>query len=66
NFSRKMFRKKLSPDQLIKLSGVDAAFAGQKVESVCVQRTSEKGLTLFLAADNDNGQSRLFKLQLSF
>ncbi len=65
NFSRKMFRKKMSPDGLIKLSTVDTAFARQKVESVCVQRASGKGLILFLAADNDNGQSRIFKLSLA-
>lgn len=65
DFSRKMFRNSVVPDALIKLSNIDRAFLGQKIESVCALPPTGKGLVLFLAADNDNGQSQLFKVALA-
>jgi len=64
NFSKKMNDTELSPDQFIKLSGVDRAFVKQKVESVCVEKEESGGLILHLVSDNDNGRSRIFKIRV--
>jgi len=65
NFSRKMYRKKVSADGFLKLTKTSASFKNQKIESVCVQRVEGSMLLLHLAADNDNGESTLFKVRLT-
>jgi hypothetical protein len=64
NFSTKMNDTAFSPDQFYKLSNADKAFTKQKIEAVCVEKTDKDEMILHLAADNDNGKSRLFKLRL--
>lgn len=63
-FSKKRQATLLTPDGFLKLSNIKA-FAGQKVESVCVEKSNGNSLVLHLAADNDNGRSRLFRARLS-
>lgn len=63
-FSLMMEDKTIKPDKLIKLTGIDPVFAKQKIESVCVQRYSGQEMILHLVADNDNGESKLFRLRL--
>jgi len=36
-----------------------------KIEGIAVESANETSLLLHLAADNDNGESTLYKLQLS-
>ena len=55
----------LQPDGFLKLSQFDPAFAGQKIESVCMETYSGNTFLLHLAADNDDGKSGLFKVRLS-
>jgi hypothetical protein len=64
NAARKLFRKKIKVDEVINLSEVDARFAGNKIESVCVQSDKEAKVKLHLVADNDNGKTTLFKVRL--
>ncbi len=64
HFSRKMYRKETSVNGFINLSEVHTAFRGQKIESVCLQNTRAGTMILHLAADNDNGESTLFKIAL--
>ena len=64
NFSTKMGASEFVPDRFIKLSEVDNVFSKQKVESVCVEKVTGNKLLLHLAADNDDGTSRFFKLQM--
>ena len=64
DFSKKMFRKSIKPDAFLKLADVSTEFKQQKVESVCVQKTEGNNLLLHLVADNDNGESKLFKILL--
>ena len=64
SFSDKQDNKKVSADQLIKLSDVDRAFTSQKIESLCVQDVRRDHFTLHMVADNDKGQSRIFKMIL--
>ncbi len=65
DFSKKMFRKSVNPDALIKLVNVNQAFKGQKIESVCLQSILDNELTLHLVSDNDNGESKIFKVKLT-
>jgi hypothetical protein len=64
DFSEKMMRAKLTPDGFLKLSSFDKAFARQKVESVCAERVSGDRYLLHLVSDNDNNESRIFKIEL--
>ncbi len=65
-FSKKMQSKTIHPDQLINLSEVNKTFDKQKIESVCTEGIHKNEAILHLAADNDNGESRLFKMKLRF
>lgn len=65
NFNRRK-EKTMRPDHLIKLSSISPLFKGQKIESVALQQIEGDKLVLHLAADNDNGESTLCKIRLSF
>ncbi len=54
----------LQLDELLDLSVADKAFAGYKVESVCIQSEKNHSMKIHLAADNDTGVSYLFKARL--
>ena len=61
NFSKKMNSQEIAPDRLMKLSAVHKEFSGHKIESVCVEQTSNE-IIFHLVADNDDGSSKIFKL----
>ena len=63
-FSAKMEDKTITPNQLIKLSTINKIFIKQKIESVCVEKITGSEMILHLVADNDNGESRLFKMKV--
>lgn len=65
-FSKKMQVKTIQPDRLINLSDINKVFDKQKIESVCTEGIHKNEAILHLAADNDNGESRLFKMKLRF
>ena len=65
-FSKKMNLKTIYPDRLINLTQISDDFKKQKIESVCLEKINNDTAMLHLAADNDNGQSRLFKMYLRF
>lgn len=64
NFSSQLKKEKITADTLFNLSYVDAAFNGEKIESVTVE-SAGKNIILHLVADNDDGTSTLFKVQLT-
>jgi hypothetical protein len=64
NISKKMHRSPIVLDELINLSPVDAAFALQKIEGVCVEAVNGDQLDVHLVSDNDNGESTLFHLKV--
>ncbi len=64
DISSKTKRASINPDQIIDLEQIDKRFTGQKIESVCILEESRKQITLGLVADNDDGTSVLFKLEL--
>ena len=51
-------------DQLINLSEVHVDFRNEKIEGLCVEVAQENTLILHLISDNDNGESKLFKVKL--
>ena len=63
-FSQKMEEKSIKPDELIRLRDVSNAFIRQKIESVCLESLQNGEMILHLAADNDNGESRFFKIRV--
>lgn len=65
NFSKKLEQKTITADRLVNLSQTDPVFKQQKMESVCVEEAGSQKLILHLVADNDNGQSSLFKISLA-
>ncbi|MEJ7738175.1 MAG: hypothetical protein WKF97_12170 [Chitinophagaceae bacterium] len=65
NASRKIGRKRIKLNTAMNLTQVDKLFKGHKIESVCMQADNERKLKLHLVADNDNGESSLFKIRLS-
>lgn len=62
NISSKKNWKAINPDKIIDLGNLDAAFKGQKIESLCVTKETKNFLHLVLVADNDDGSSTIFKL----
>lgn len=64
NISRKIGRSRLKLNSLFNLAKLDKLFKGHKIESVCIQGDKEHRLKLHLVADNDTGDSHLFKVRL--
>ena len=62
NITTKKRWKAVNPDKIIDLDAADARFRGQKIESVCITKETNKSLYLTLVADNDDGTSSLFRL----
>ncbi len=52
----------MNPNQVIDLVKIDKRFIGQKIESVSITHETNKILEVVLVADNDNGETTLFKL----
>lgn len=52
----------INPDRIIDLEKEDPRFKGHKIESVCITRETRKELELVLAADDDKGETLLFKV----
>ena len=63
DISRKKFTH-INPDRIIDLEAIDARFKGHKIESVCIVNETSKAFELVLAADDDKGETLLFKLLL--
>lgn len=55
----------INPNRIIDLEQTDARFKGQKIESVCITGETRQFIQLALAADNDDGSSTLFRLDVS-
>lgn len=64
NFSSKRKWTSINPTRIIDLEEVSKKFHGQKIESVCIVKETKNYLELTLAADNDNGSSCLFSVEL--
>ncbi len=52
------------PDRLINLTKFLGKESPQKIESIAVEGETKKYIIIHLVADNDDGESILFKMQL--
>ena len=64
NISKKLDHQSVKIDKLISISKYLKEKAAQKIESVTVEKIEGNKIIIHLAADNDNGESSLFKLAL--
>lgn len=63
---RKITKNRVKVNELIDLAKTNKKFDGFKIESVCIQSERKHRMKLHLVADNDNGESHLFKILLRF
>lgn len=63
---RKITKRRIKVNELIDLPATNKKFDGYKIESVCIQSERRHGMKLHLVADNDTGESYLFKIRLRF
>ncbi|MBS1577024.1 MAG: hypothetical protein JST09_17130 [Bacteroidetes bacterium] len=66
NGYRKIWRHKMKVNELIDLPGTYKEFKGHKVESVCIQSERTRSIKMHIVADDDSGESFLFKVRLRF
>lgn len=62
NFSSKINNTEIAPDMFINLTESHPSFQGKKIESICLESAVDNVLTIHLCADNDDGESTLFKI----
>ena len=65
NISKKLDDSSIKVSKLISISKHLKEKAEQKIESITVEKITGKKAIVHLAADNDNGESTLFKLSIS-
>ncbi len=65
NIGYKVNTPNLKLDGMVNLAGVSEEFKGEKIEGICVERETENKLIAHLISDNDQGQSKLFKLRMT-
>jgi hypothetical protein len=66
NFSTRVDSKTINVDTFINLTKVLGKKTLQKIESIAVESSIKGYMIIHLAADNDNGESTLFKMQVKF
>lgn len=55
----------VNPDTQIDLSAISEKFAHQKIESLAILKEENKLVKFLLAADNDNGKTSLFEIEIN-
>lgn len=66
NISQQLNNASIHADTLIALKKDVTKKTPQKIESLAVERVADKSVLLHLVADNDNGESTLFKMRMTF
>lgn len=66
NASTRLKADALKLDGMVSLADIDPVFKKEKVEGVCMESVSGSDITLHLISDNDAGESRLFKIKMSW
>lgn len=64
NAYQKLSNKEFIIDESIELDKIHPVFEKQKIESVCITKHTERKYTCVLVADNDNGKSELFEIEV--
>lgn len=65
NASTKIKTTRIALEGMIKLSEVDMELKGEKVEGLCVEQVKDNELIFHLVSDDDQGESKLFKVRMS-
>ena len=65
SFSKRIGTPKLMTDGLVNLSEVSSAFMSEKIEGICVESLVGNEFIIHLISDNDQGQSKLFKVRMT-
>ena len=65
NAYKKLNEQEFVIDELIELDAVNPVFEKQKIESICITNHSENKYTCTLVADNDDGKSVLFEVEIT-
>ena len=65
NISKKLDEDALVVTNLINLPEVHPDFNKEKIEGICIESSDDNNLVLHLISDNDNGESKLFKVSLT-
>ena len=65
NAYKKLDEIELIIDEVIEMETIDSAFNKQKIESVCITKSNGKTFNCVLVADNDDGNSALFEVEIS-
>jgi hypothetical protein len=61
---QKLNNQEIVIDELIELDAINPVFFKQKIESICITKQIEKKYTCTLVADNDDGKSVLFEVEI--
>lgn len=64
NISAKLKDASITLDGMLRLAEFDKAFEQEKIEGIAVESFEQEKILLHLISDNDDGQSRLFKISL--
>lgn len=64
NATKQIQNNEILVDELMELETIDPAFEKQKIESVCITQHGESRYTCLLVADNDDGKSVLFEVEI--
>ncbi|MCB0508687.1 MAG: hypothetical protein R2739_02170 [Chitinophagales bacterium] len=64
NAYQKIQAQELCMDAVVELEKIDTALTKQKIESVCITNVENGIYSCVLVADNDNGKSELFEIEL--
>jgi hypothetical protein len=64
HFSKKIRQPNIAFDEMINLSNVHQSFIKEKIEGICAEAVYDDHLIMHLVADNDKGQTRLFKIKV--
>lgn len=63
-YSERERESSLSMDGILCLTDISNEFEGEKIEGLCVECIEDGNLVLHLISDNDNGESKLFKIKM--
>lgn len=63
-YSKQAEKEIIQPSKLINLSKSFSAIKGHKIESLTIQVLNKKTTMVYLAADDDNGESSFFQLKM--
>jgi hypothetical protein len=66
DITQKIGKVEIKLDGMINLSDVSKEFNGEKIEGICVESFTNESSILHLVSDNDNGESRLFKINMDW